>query len=364
MAGIATATAEIYARHNIPAIPLGADKRPLVGRFKIATLSMAQSRAFMRRRPEATALGIPDGRLSGIVRIDIDEHGEHIERAVLERAGDTPAKVRTASGKRHLIYAYNGERRLTGPNGRSNARPWSDIKADLCGDGGFSVSPPSLCNGGTYELLDNVPLDELLANRRQLPTIKGLDPRAYAPASAPRDNRSEDLRQISPGNRDAVFFREVARICQRVFQAGGGKEAAYAEALARHAEFPIPHEHAEQWVSGKVDHWWRKTINRENRFGTGHRPRVRGWRQELAGSDLALYALLSWLEEENGPDSEFWISNGLVGTHLTGDWSADRLRDARQRAIKAGWIEMIVRPAPGRHALYVWGPTAFTTLFA
>jgi hypothetical protein len=138
--GIASATAEIYARHNIPSIPLGEDKRPLVGRFKIAGLTMAQSRAFIRRRPDAPALGIPDGRLSGIVRLDIDEHGEHIERAVLERAGDTPAKVRTASGKLHLIYLYDGERRLTGGPGSRNARPWDDLKVDLCGDGGFSVS--------------------------------------------------------------------------------------------------------------------------------------------------------------------------------------------------------------------------------
>jgi hypothetical protein len=153
-------------------------------------------------------------------------------------------------------------------------------------------------------------------------------------------------------------------MCQRVYQAGGSKEAAQAEAMARHTEFPVPHQRGENWVSDQVGHWWRKTINGENRFGTGHRLRVRGWRHELAGSDLALYGLLSWLEEENGPGSEFWIANGPVGTHLTGWWCADRLRDARQRALEGKWIEMIVKPAPGRHALYRWAPTAFATIFA
>jgi hypothetical protein len=368
MAGIAASTAEIYARYNIPSIPLDEDKRPLVGRFKIATLSMAQSRAFIRRRPEATALGIPDGRLSGIVRLDIDELGEDVKRAVIDRAGDTPAKVRTASGKYHLIYGYNGERRLTGTAGRANARPWPDMKVDLCGDGGFSVSPPSLCKGSTYELLGELTLEELLAKRHLLPTIKGLDARAFALESTPDIDRREyhqDLRQVGPGNRDAVFYREVARICQRTYRDGGSMDDVLVEAMERHAEFPIPHKDAEKWVRDKVKYWWGKTIAGENKFGIGaRRPCVRDWKQELAGTDPALYALLAWLKEENGPESEFQIANGMIGAHLNGWWSIDRLRNARQRAIQGGWIKQTVTAAQGRHALYRWGPTAFATIFA
>jgi bifunctional DNA primase/polymerase-like protein len=151
------------------------------------------------------------------VRIDIDEGGEHIERAVIERAGDTPIKVRTASRKLHLVYAYHGERRLTGLPGHSNARPWPDPKVDLCGGGGFSVSPPSVCNGGAYELLGDVTLEELLANRHQLPTIKGLEPRAYAPArQLPAPTYTEDLRSVGPGSRDAVFYRGRPHVSARV----------------------------------------------------------------------------------------------------------------------------------------------------
>jgi hypothetical protein len=364
--GIASATAEIYARHNIPSIPLGEDKRPLVGRFKIASLTMAQSRAFMRRRPEATALGIPDGRLSGIVRLDIDEHGDHIERAVIERAGDTPAKVRTASGKRHLIYAFNGERRLTGIPGRSNARPWPDLKVDLCGDGGFSVSPPSRCKGGEYALLGDFTLEQLLEQRHQLPTIRGLESRAYQREAIHRevDHSRDDLRLVGVGNRDAMMYPEVARICQRVHQAGGTKDHALAEAMSRHAEFPMPHENPEVWVGDKVDYWWAKTIAGDNRFGTGHHPHAVGWEERLASEDPPLHALLTFLRKWNGPDAEFRIANGLIGTHLTGWWSTDRLRDNRQKALDGGWIKMIVPAARNRHAVYRWGPTAFTTIFA
>jgi hypothetical protein len=320
----------------------------------------------MRRRPDATALGIPDGHLSGIVRLDIDEHGDHIERAVIERAGDTPAKVQTASGKRHLVYAYNGERRLTGIPGRSNARPWPDLKVDLCGDGGFSVSPPSRCKGGEYALLGDFTLEQLLGQRNQLPTIRGLDSRAYRrePIHREVDHRRDDLRLIGPGNRDTMMYPEVARICHRVHLAGGVKEYAFVEAMARHAEFPVPHENAEVWVSDKVNYWWAKTIAGENRFGTDHHPHAAGWDERLASEDPPLHGLLTFLRKRNGPDAEFWIANGLVGTHLTGWWSTDRLRDNRQKALDGGWIKMIVPPARKRHAVYIWGPTAFATIFA
>jgi hypothetical protein len=114
-----------------------------------------------------------------------------------------------------------------------------------------------------------------------------------------------------------------------------------------HAELPIPHEVAEDWLRDKVAYWWRKTLAGENQFGTGHRPHVVGWDERLAADDPPLHALLKFLRARNGADAEFWIANGLVGTHLTGWWSLDRLRDTRQRAIEAGWIEMIVA-APTR----------------
>src|SRR5271169_6816755 len=137
MAGIATATAEVYAKFNIPTLPLGDDKNPLVGGFKIAKLTMRQSRAYMRRRPDADVLGVPDGPLSGIVRLDIDERGDHVLAEVIHRAGQPGAITRTASGKHHLWYADNNERRLTGLPAHRNARPWGDLKVELCGKGGY-----------------------------------------------------------------------------------------------------------------------------------------------------------------------------------------------------------------------------------
>jgi hypothetical protein len=123
---------------------------------------------------------------------------------------DTPAKVRTASGKHHLIYAHNAERRLTGANGRANARPWPDLKVDLCGEGGYSISPPSRCNGGSYNFVGELTLEQLLANRTQLPKIKGLDARAYLPARRdPAENPTGEplpLSRVSIGDHDDALL--------------------------------------------------------------------------------------------------------------------------------------------------------------
>ena len=373
MGNVALMAAETHIRLGIPIIPLGQDKKPLIGGFKVGNLSLRQSRAYLARFPDVAGFGVPDGRLSGLVRLDIDVPGDDIVAKVIQRAGDTPFKVRTASDKMHLVYRYNGERRLTarpnaGKKPPNNAQPWDDLCVDLCGQGGYSVSPPSQCNGGTYKLLGDVSLVDLLAKRHILPTIQGLDARGYLPEAQPtlpdadRGQNAQDLRDVRPGNRDAVFYRQVARICQRIHRAGGTKDDAMTAANACNKEFQVPLEAIE--VEAKVNYWWPLTLNGRNRFGVGRQPRVRGWQQELASNDPALFSLLIWLREENGPESEFWIANGMIGTHLNGWWSNDRLRDTRQRAIAGRWIEMIVKPIRGQHAVYRWGPTAMTTIFA
>jgi Bifunctional DNA primase/polymerase, N-terminal len=365
MAGIAIATAEIYARYNIPSIPLGKNKRPSVRGFQIAGLTVDKSRAFMRRRPDADALGVPDGRLSGLVRIDIDEPGDDVVAKVIRRAGDTPAKVRTASGKMHLVYADNGERRLTGAPGKANARPWDDIRADLCGRGGYSISPPSRTNGGEYELLGDFTLEQLLENRSRLPKIQALEPRAYLlpnSADAETDLVNVPLSRVQVGDRDAEFYPVVARICQRLYRSGGTKEDAMADARGRNSEFPVPLEDCQ--VIGKVNHWWELTLAGRNQYGTGHGPSARRpWMQVLSG-DPPLLALLCWLKEQNRPNSEgFLVADGLVGL-LGGWWSKKKLSEYRRRLIEDEWIVLIRAPRRKLAALYRWGPTAIQELFS
>jgi Bifunctional DNA primase/polymerase, N-terminal/Primase C terminal 1 (PriCT-1) len=354
--GIANTAAEIYAKHGIPAIPLGEDKRPLVGGFKVANLSMAQSRAFMRRRPDATALGIPDGRVSGIVRLDIDEHGEDVERTVIDRAGDTPAKVQTASGKRHLIYTYNGERRLTGAPGHANARPWADLKVDLCGDGGFSVSPPSRCKGGEYELLGELTLEQLLENRHQLPVIQGLPERAFkiepaSPPIVPDDVVVDTVRFTDMGansGRNTALFDALCKEARNLPQT---IEAFEARARELNQTFGEP------MIESRVINTAKSVFGyvESGQLRTGEHG---AWFKRMQAQELArdpyLFALIAWLKAENGPNAQFQVADGLCQPKYL-DWPRERLQQARRRAMDDGWIVQIRKPAPGVRALYRWG---------
>jgi bifunctional DNA primase/polymerase-like protein len=356
MAGIATATAEVYAKFNNPTLPLGDDKNPLVGNFKIAKLTMHQSRAYLRRRPEADVLGVPDGPLSGIVRLDIDEPGVTAE--VIRRAGQPGAMARTPSGKHHLWYANNNERRLTGRSSHRNARPWNDLKVDLCGMGGYAISPPSrLSNGTAYAFEGDVNLEDLLRNRHRLPIIKGLPDRAYVqPAVVPlvpkigTDHDALSEMRVGSG-RNVTLFDALCKVARRL--------PATLDAFVNWAR-----EHNGKFGEPMTDTEVIKTAS--SVFAYLERGELRtgehgAWFKRLQAQQLArdpyLFALIAWLKAENGPESEFLVADGLSEPkHL--DWPRERLQLARRRAIADGWIVQIRKPVRRCAALYRWGPTA------
>lgn len=358
MAGIAAVAAEVYAKFNIPTLPLGDDKNPLVGNFKIAKLTMGQSRAFMRRRPDADVLGVPDGPLSGIVRLDIDELGDHVMAEVIRRAGEPGAITKTASGKNHLWYADNNERRLTGNRGHRNARPWDDLKVDLCGKGGYAVSPPSqFSNGARYSFEGAINLEDLLRHRDRLPKIKGLPDRAYVqPADVlmvPKIGADhEALAEMRAGSgRNVTLFDSLCKVARRLRPT---LDAFVDWAREHNGKFGEPMTDAEVFdTANSVLGYLERGELRSGEQGAWFK---RQQAQELA-RDPFLLGLIAWLKAENGPDSEFWVADGLCGQKHLG-WPIDRLRYARNRAMKTEWIKQIVPPAKFRNALYVWGPTA------
>jgi Bifunctional DNA primase/polymerase, N-terminal len=359
MAGIAAATAEIYARYNIPTLPIGDDKRPLVSGFKMATFSMRQSRAFMQRQPTADAIGVPDGPLSGIVRLDIDERGDHILREVTRRAGEPGAIARTASGKFHLWYADNGERRLTGQSGHRNARPWDDLRVDLCGKGGYAISPPSrFVDGSEYKFEGEVNLDDLLRDRHRLPKIQGMPNRAYA---------------VQVGMHPALATPALATSSEAlaVMRDGSGRNVNLFLALCRMAR-SLPksiegfldwaHEYNSEFGEAMTDAEVVRTA--KSVFGYWERDELRSgehgvWLRKLQAQDMArdpyFLSLIAWLKAENGPTSVFLVADGLASSKYL-SWPRERFRRARRRAIDDGWIVEIQKPAPGRAALYRWGP--------
>jgi hypothetical protein len=347
----AAATAEIYAKHGIPTLPLNDKKKPMVRGFKIAQLTLAQSRTYMERKPDADVLGVPDGPLSGIVRLDIDEHGDHVTAEVIRRAGEPGAITRTASGKHHLWYRDNHERRLTGKVGNSNARPWDDLKVDLCGEGGYAISPPSrLSNGTRYTFEGDTNLEDLLRNRHRLPTIKGLPDRAYGLASAKAaPTGDKDISAMVEGDgRNCDLFNALLPNARSLPPT---LEGFVDWARRYNSMFGEPMTEAEVFrAASTVLGYLKDGTLRTGQHGSYFPKQMAQW----LARDPHLCALLTWLRAENRPDSEFWIADGLAVEHL--GWDVKQLSRTRKRAMELGWIKQIRRPSTGNPGLYVWGP--------
>ena len=93
------------------------------------------SQALAAKFGKAPALGFATDDRNGITVLDIDTSDERVLVRALDRHGHTPLVARTASGKHHAYYRYNGERR--------RIRPWPGREIDLLARGGMVIAPPS-----------------------------------------------------------------------------------------------------------------------------------------------------------------------------------------------------------------------------
>lgn len=95
---------------------------------------------------DAEGLGIICGARSGITEVDIDLEGDAPLAAAIERFGETPIVIRTASGKSKLWYRHQGEGRLICVPG--------GLPIDVLG-AGFTIAPPSYRPdlGAAYEFI-------------------------------------------------------------------------------------------------------------------------------------------------------------------------------------------------------------------
>lgn len=105
------------------------------------------------RWPDAN-IGIPTGKRSGLLVLDIDEHGFTSLDALEEEHGPFPETltVRTGGGGMHLYLKYPpGEAREV-----RNSAGRVGVGLDVRGEGGYVVAPPSRTDKGPYALLDRL----------------------------------------------------------------------------------------------------------------------------------------------------------------------------------------------------------------
>jgi hypothetical protein len=318
-----------YAAHNIPTFPVGPDKRPMVRHY--SKFGLIGSTKIASKFADATAIGFMCGKRSGITVLDVDSKEERILADAVSRHGNTPIVARSGSGNFQAWYRHGGERRLI--------RPRPDIPIDILG-AGFVVGPPSTVEKGSYEFIQGS-LDDL----SNLPTL--IDAPALVPAEAPADWGS----MCRGAGRNVALFRRSARAAHHCDDFD--QLLDYAQTQNEQFGEPMPDTEVVK-VAKSV---WKMQSEGRNRFGQHGAYVPLDLSRKLARSNPDAYALYGVLKAENGPDSIFYIANGMAETVINFGWY--RLRRARKLLIELGLV-VVVRPAT-QHcpALYRW-PRAHT----
>lgn len=134
------ALGDVAAKLGLPVFPCGDNKRPVVETgFKAAT-SDPQAIAILFARPGAALIGMPTGRASGLVAVDIDIRPGADGTAWLDENRYALPETRThktRSGGLHLIFRAPADVEIR--NSASRLAPGVDVR----GEGGYIILPPS-----------------------------------------------------------------------------------------------------------------------------------------------------------------------------------------------------------------------------
>lgn len=228
------AAAEWYAARRLsvfPCRPRG--KEPLVpGGFRAATADLAAIREWWRRWPAAN-IGIPTGRVTGWLVIDIDPRngGDETIESWLARYGRWPptAEAISGGGGRHVVFRYAGGLRC------GALAPGVDLKAD----GGYVIVAPSVHPSGNRYSWDGLDGAEALDRLAEAPGWLLRLARERRRAEA--ETGAADRPPISEGARNDTLFRLAAALRAK----GLGQAAITAALLAENAERcrpPLPEE--------------------------------------------------------------------------------------------------------------------------
>ena len=349
--GTFAAAQALYAAHGIATFPLRENKHPAIRGYNRVGLSGSLQLA--RKFRDATALGFMTNERTRITGLDIDTTNENVFADALQRHGETPVKVRTASGKFHAWYRHNGERR--------RIRPFGNLPIDLLGQDGLIVAPPSHVTKGNYAFIEGG-LDDL----DRLPVMRGLSADMYARTAQPvpglivpddflpNDDPGDSIRplrgMVEHDGRNATLFRVIGTTASEIHAAKGTRDQLFDVAQQHNAKCIQPMTVAE--VSKVVDSVWRMTIEGRNCFGQhGAFMGLHEVNNMVGGGDQDAFLLLAFLRAHQRPWATFWIANGLTETL---GWTVKRLANARKRLLQRGYVEQVRLPWRGTPAEYVW----------
>lgn len=135
-----------YARRGWPVFPCNGKRPYTTNGFKDATTNLGQVMGWWRRWPNAN-IGVPTGRVSGLLVLDVD--GDAGKAALKQLGLHTPATVSatTGGGGLHFYFAHPG-------GNHPNTAGVIGDHIDTRGDGGYVVVPPSVTTGAYEWLMD------------------------------------------------------------------------------------------------------------------------------------------------------------------------------------------------------------------
>ena len=234
-----------------------AGKRPLIAweAFQTRLPTINEVREWWTRWPAAN-IGMPTGRLSGVVVLDADS-GDAKKLAMGEGGLDkTPAVFTGKPGGMHFWLAHPGEE----VSNFASRRPGLDFR----GDGGYVLVPPSLhASGANYRWVEaTVGLAPAAVPGWLLSMLRGQG--AEASAAEPGDalNLEIAVSGVPEGGRDDAMWRLACKL------RNDGLERRYAEVIVRQAARSCSPPFDEAVALEKVERAWR-TYQPEPTFTPG-----------------------------------------------------------------------------------------------
>ena len=239
-------------------------------------------------RTQGSELGAGNTIVSPCLILDVAD--EALFQDCLKEFGDTPIKVRTASGKFHAYYKHNGERR--------QIRPINGLEADILGSG-VVVLPPSRRPGkGAYEFLEGSERD-----LDRLPVMRGVDS-----TSRHLNRRDATLSHVPgactvhEGERDAFIFRE-GRLFAPV---ASGPEQIYDHLSTLNAERCLP-SLPDSVIVTKARHIWQMKERGELILPGDRTGRLPLETIIALSGKPSAFLLLAYLKAHHPPHHEFQI---------------------------------------------------------
>jgi len=260
--------------------------------------------------------------------LDIDTTDEKVVEDAIRRHGQPAIVTRTASGKCHLLYRYNGERR--------RIRPWPELPIDVLGDNGYALAAPSKLVTGSYEIIHGH-FDDLAS----LKAMVGLeDTQAIAPVPA----KFSGMRQGDGRNR---------ALWERCMRTGAGRSFDGMLEIARNTNqcFKEPLMDAE--VVKIATSAWQHDAAGLNFFT---RPRImldHDTYDSLDQDNPDALRLLLRLERFHGGNDRFALAKPMADSM---GWSLPRWKAARSALAQLGIIRCLHAGGRGPNdpPIYTW----------